>query len=163
MSVCEMSEVVLVDVLAQVPEAVEDRVEVRHVRAAEPGELAALIAGGWQQVSRARTVVVDAARIPLDRADVVALSRLATVGVRVVIARSTGGLGFAPLLVLHERDFARAAVASIYALGEGQTALLVTPDTDVSALRGLARHALRWRASWQEVEAGSFSSRPALS
>ena len=149
------------DLLEQVVEAVDDPVVVRLARVLGPGGLAATLLANWPEVSRAKVLVVDAGRVSLGSEDVAALSRAAARGVRVVVAGAGGPLGFAPMLVLHEPDFHRAAVASIYALGSGQTAILLSPEPPGSpSLRGLVRHAMRWRASWREVEGGEFTSGP---
>ena len=155
-----------VDLLREVPGAVEDPIRVRLAQAEAPGDLAAMIRLEWQAFIRAHVVVVDAGRLALADGDAAALSRLASVGARVVIAggRAAGGAGagFPPLLVLHEPAFARAAVASIYALDPWQTAVLVTPEPpDSPEIRSLVTHALRWRAAWQDPEVGDFGSRPA--
>ena len=64
--------------------------------------------------------------------------------------------------MLHGPTFARAVVASLYALGPRAGAVLVSPEpADSPALRRLVAHALAWRAAWQEPEAGDFASRPA--
>ena len=149
------------DLLANVPGAARDPIQVRLAQAESPGDLAAIIRLEWQAFARAHVVVVDAGSLSLADGDAAALSRLASIGVRVVVA---GGrpAGFPPMLVLHEADFARAAVASLYALEPWQTAVLVSPEPpDSPGLGAVVAHALRWRAAWQDPEDGDFASRPA--
>ncbi|MCX5662408.1 MAG: hypothetical protein NTW19_22235 [Planctomycetota bacterium] len=151
----------MTSLLDALPEAAGDNIEVLHLQARGPGEAAEGISHAWDSLSLARVVIVDAARISLSRADAQALSRLATHGVRVVLASSTPLQGIAPLIALYEPCFARAVVASIYALPHEQAAVVISPEPHESpALRGLALHALRWRASWQDAEEGDLSSRP---
>lgn len=152
---------VMWDLTRGVPGADEDPIGVRLAQAEYPGDLAAMIEEDWDAFAGARTVVVDAERLGLGDADVAALTRLATVGVRVVITAARRPATFPPLLVLYEPTFARAAAAAIYALDPGRRVLLVSPDPyDSPDLRRLVAHALAWRAAWQEPEAGDFTSRP---
>ena len=138
----------------------EDPIGVWSAPVSGSGRLAAIILQAWDAFSRARTIVVDAGGLTLDASDVRALSRAATMGVRVVIAGSSGFLGFAPMMVLYEPDFARAAIASIYALGPAQSAILVSAAADAPKLTGIVRHAMRWRASFHDPENGDFTAHP---
>ena len=157
-----MTQPVTWDLTRGVPGADEDPIGVRLARAEYPGDLAAMIEEDWDVFANARAVVVDAERLALGDADVAGLTRLATVGVRVVIAAARRPAPFPPLTVPHEPAFGRAAAAAISALDPGRRALLVSPEPhDSPDLRRLVSHALAWRAAWEEPEAGDFTTRPA--
>lgn len=151
----------MISLLENLPEAAGDPIEVLHFQATGPGELAEGITHAWASFRKARVVIIDARALALNRADAQALARLATYGVRIVIAADEPVQGIPPLMAQYEPSFCRAVVASIYALPPQKAAVVISPAAPESpALRGLALHALRWRASWQEPEEGDLSSRP---
>ena len=147
------------NILDGLGEAAGDSISVHHLQMTSPGMLAAGVLEDWETVSRARTVIVDARTMTLSETDAATLCRTATMGVRVVAVAPQPVDGFPPLMVLHESDFARVVVASIYALTPGRAAILISPEPTRDLL-GLVRHAMRWRASWRDAEEGDFSTHP---
>jgi len=147
------------NILDGLGEAAGDAISMHHLQVTSPGMLAAGVLEDWETVSRARTVIVDARSMILSETDAATLCRTATMGVRVVAVAPQPVDGFPPLMVLHESDFARVVVASIYALTPGRAAILISPKPTRDLL-GLVRHAMRWRASWRDAEEGDFSTHP---
>lgn len=150
------------NLLAGLPSASQDRIAVVHYHIAETGELGE-IAENPDFFHSTRVIVVDTERLTLSEADVASLVQAAAIGIRVVLAGPKAPAGFPPLTVQYEPDFRRAVVGSIYGLQAWSTLAVISPlEMQSPILRGLARHALSWRASWQEVENGDLSSHPQL-
>jgi len=140
-------------------EAAGDSISVHHLQVTSPGVLATSVLENWETFSRAHTVIVDARTMTLSERDAAALYRTAAMGVRVVAVARKPVSGLPSLRVLHESDFARVVVASIYALTPERAAILISLEP-TSGLLGLVRHAMRWRASWRDAEEGDFSAHP---
>ncbi|MCS7034184.1 MAG: hypothetical protein NZ561_09340, partial [Phycisphaerae bacterium] len=142
---------VLTDILGGDATASDDGIRVRHAHAPEPTDLAELIHSDWPAFRRTRTVLVETGAADESDPDIEALNRLVAHGVRVIGAGPRPLRSPAPLAFLYERDFPRAAVASIYALSAGQTIILITrTDDSIRRLHPLLAHAFSWRRAWRE-------------
>ncbi len=146
--------------LAGLPEAQGDTIDVRIGSVPMPGDLAALFQHEQAGIHSARVVIIDAGSLSIGETEVAAIMRVVSMGVRVVLSSPHPIRGFPPLTVLHERDFNRAVVASLYGLPPHSKAVLISPlPEDSPVLKGLIRLALRWRSSEQD-SLGDFSSMP---
>jgi hypothetical protein len=151
----------LVELTSGLSESAADAIRAAHAVIQFSGDLARVIDQHFSEISKSRTVLIDAGCLSFSEADRSAIVRLASMGVRIILVAPQPERGFAPMLVLHETEMARALVASLYTLSHGQKLVVMTaPSPDRNALRGLVRHALRWRASLQDPEEGDFSSSP---
>lgn len=145
----------LTNLCLELPQAADDTVAIYFAHLEAPGDLSAMVGAEMPNLARILTVVVDTTRLPLAENDLAAVVRLASHGVRVVLA-GPPARGLPPMVALHDPDFHRAAVAAIYALSPRQSALLVSPDA--TAAGGLTRRALAWRASWTHPDDGDIGA-----
>jgi len=141
-------------------ETATDSIDVRAAGIRSSGDVGSTLAALADSLCHFRMILVDARDLTLSERDRASMIRAATIGVRVVVAATSPLSGFPPMLVLHENDFPRALVASIYNLPPAQSLFVLTP-IPAGSIRGLVRHAMRWRASWRDPEEGDFRSNPA--